>query len=206
MPKMWSKKNEWIFRMAKQRKRWNKKVDMGRRWNFDNFEFFWDGGGFWSSPEDCWMETGGKTTEEWNSKAFFLCKKCHHFSKSFLDFIKDNNKSKYSENKKKSQQINQLFPRYKNFNNDNNSISGNNMISISITSANQKIQNYKRTYKDTEVFCNIEKELYEVYPEFKELETFFIVGGNKIKRFKTLKENNISNGDIIVLIIFDEDN
>ena len=85
-------------------------------------------------------------------------------------------------------------------------LSGNNMISISITSANQKIQKYKRTNKDTELFCNVEKELYKVYQEFKEFITFFIVGGNKIKRFKTLKENNISNGDIIVLIIFDEDN
>ena len=128
--------------------------------------FFWQGEGFWSSPEDCWIKTGGKTTEEWNSKAFFLCKKCFHFSNSFLDFIKVSDKS---ENKKKDQQINKLVSRFNNF---NNSISRINKITISIVSLDQKIQNYKRTYKDTEIFCDIEKELYEVYPEFKDLETF----------------------------------
>ena len=41
---------------------------------FDNCEFFWNGGDFWSSPEDCWIKTGGKTSEEWNSRAFFYVK------------------------------------------------------------------------------------------------------------------------------------
>ena len=123
------------------------------------------------------MKTGGKTTKEWNSRIFFLSKKCHHFSKSLLNFIKDNDKSKYSENKKRANKsiISKIYK-----------------IIWSIFQLRVRIKK-----KDTEMFCNIEKELYEVYPEFKELETFFIVGDNKIKRLKTLKENNISNGDLL---------
>ncbi len=162
---------------------------------FEDSEFFWQGNGFWSSPEDCWIKTGGKTTEEWNS--MYLCKKCSYYSFTFLDFIK------VKENTKKVQRINKnkLFPK---FNNLKNSASENNKITISIISVNQKIQNYERTYEDTKIFCDVEKELYEEYPEFKDFETFFIVGGTKIKRFKTLKENNISNGDVIILNIFDD--
>ncbi len=43
--------------------------------------------------------------------------------------------------------------------------------------------------------------LYEKYPKYTDTENFFVVGGNKINRNKTLEENNIKNNDIITLII-----
>ena len=53
--------------------------------------------------------------------------------------------------------------------------------------------------KNTQLFNSLEILLYEKYPEYKEYENFFFAHGNKINKFKTLDENNISNGDIITL-------
>jgi len=114
-------------------------------------------------------------------------------------------------NIKKENHKSQLFSINTNINNntnnihENNLISKDNMISISFISDDQAIQNYNKTYKDTELFVNAEKELYENYPEYREIEPFFLVRGNKIKRFKTLKDNNIHNGDVIMLNSYNED-
>jgi len=43
--------------------------------------------------------------------------------------------------------------------------------------------------------------LYEKYPNYTETENFFVVGGKKINRSKSIEENNIKNNDIITLII-----
>ena len=72
-------------------------------------------------------------------------------------------------------------------------------------SVNQKIQNYIRAYKDTEIIARIEEELYNEYPEFKNKETYLMVKANKIMRFKTLKENNVKNGDIIQVHIYEDE-
>ena len=45
----------------------------------------------------------------------------------------------------------------------------------------------------------------ENYPEFRDLEPFFLVIGTIIKRFRTLKENQIHNGDVIMLSSYNED-
>ena len=50
-------------------------------------------------------------------------------------------------------------------------------------------------------FSKIEILLYEKYPKYIETENFFVVGGNKINKHKTLEQNNINNNDIITLII-----
>ena len=51
----------------------------------------------------------------------------------------------------------------------------------------------------------LEEELYNEYPEFKDKETYLMVRANKIQRFKTLRENNIKNGDVIQVHIYDDD-
>ena len=48
-----------------------------------------------------------------------------------------------------------------------------------------------------------EEQLYEDYPEYKDKETYFIKNGDKIKRFKSLDENNIKKNDVIMLYIYD---
>ena len=41
--------------------------------------------------------------------------------------------------------------------------------------------------------------LYEKYPKYIDLETFFIAHGNKISKHRSLKENKINNNDVITL-------
>jgi hypothetical protein len=105
----------------------------------------------------------------------------------------------------KNQEISQLYSRINSGNNGVKFMPGDNIISIGFMSVNQKIQNYNRAYKDTEIFARVEQELYDEYPEFKEKETYLMNKANKIKRFKTLKENNIRNGDVIQVHIYEDE-
>ena len=105
----------------------------------------------------------------------------------------------------KNQEINQLNSRINNNSSGMIFMPGDKIISIVFISGNQKIQYYNRAYKDTEIFSRVEEKLYNEYPEFKDKDTYLMVRGNKIKRFKTLKENNIKNGDVIQVHIYDEE-
>ena len=101
--------------------------------------------------------------------------------------------------------INNYF--YGDDNNDNginNIIPGEKVIGIEILSTDNKIQNYVRAYKDTELLVRVEEKLYSEFQEYKEKDTYFMLKGMRIKRFKTLKENNIKNGDVLLLNILDE--
>jgi hypothetical protein len=106
----------------------------------------------------------------------------------------------------KNQEIIQLNPRINNNSNGMIVMPGDKVIGIGFISVNKKIQNYIRAFKDTEIIARIEENLYNEYPEFKEKETYLMVRANKIKRFKTLKENNIRDGDVIQVHIYDEEN
>ena len=106
---------------------------------------------------------------------------------------------------KKNQEINQLNSRINNNSSGMIVMPGDKVIGIGFISVNQKIQNYIRAYKDTEIIARIEEELYNEYPEFKEKETYLMIRANKIKRFKTLKENDIRNGDVIQVHVYDEE-
>ena len=67
----------------------------------------------------------------------------------------------------------------------------------------QGISNYNLICKNTDLFVRLEERLYSDFPEFKEYETYFEVKTRRIKRFKTLKENNINTSDVINLFIID---
>jgi len=58
--------------------------------------------------------------------------------------------------------------------------------------------------KKTDNFSKLESMLYEKYPKYKETENFFLVGGNKINKSKTIEGNKIKNGDIIVVAVIDD--
>ena len=75
---------------------------------------------------------------------------------------------------------------------------GEKVISAMIISTDQKVM-YSIACKNTTPFVKIEEKLYEVYPEYKETENYFLFSGNKIKRFKTIGENKIKNGIPIML-------
>ena len=87
-----------------------------------------------------------------------------------------------------------LFREYNNFS------EGEKLISINFASFEQDID-YSIIIKNTEIFSKIEIMLYNKYPKYTETENYFLVGGNRINRHKTLEKNNIKNNDIITLYI-----
>ena len=85
----------------------------------------------------------------------------------------------------------------------NNIKPGEEIYSINFDSFDKKIRNCSITCKNTDIFVKIEEQLYEDYPEYKNKETYFLVNGQKIKRFKSLDENKIKKNDILMLFICD---
>ena len=76
------------------------------------------------------------------------------------------------------------------------------VLAISFVSmGNQDIGHYAVVCKNTDLFVRLEEKLYNDYPQFKNYETYFEVKTKRIKRFKTLDENKIKNGDIINVFI-----
>ena len=49
-------------------------------------------------------------------------------------------------------------------------------------------------------FAEVEEKLYQQYEEFRNTNNLLLFKGNKILRFKKIKENNIHNGDTIELV------
>ena len=91
-------------------------------------------------------------------------------------------------------------------NNDKNKItsikSGEEIIAIFFTSVNQEIHRHIPC-KNTDIFAKIEEKIYDEYPEYKNYNTYLTANGNIIKRFKTLKENEIKDGNTIIVNIYD---
>ena len=67
---------------------------------------------------------------------------------------------------------------------------------------NQDIGHHAVVCKNTDLFIRLEEKLYNEYPDFKNYETYFEVKTKRIKRFKTLDENKIKNGDVINVFIY----
>ena len=79
---------------------------------------------------------------------------------------------------------------------------GEKILAIQFISTDGKI-NFAIPCKNTDIFVKLEQQLYNEYPQYKEFNTYFTVGGNNIKRFKSLEENNIQNHDSIILNIYE---
>ena len=65
------------------------------------------------------------------------------------------------------------------------------------------IGHYNVICKNTDLFVRVEERLYNDFPQFKDYETFFNVKGKRIKRFKTIADNEIKNNDVINIFIND---
>ena len=57
--------------------------------------------------------------------------------------------------------------------------------------------------KNTDIFVKIEEQLYNEYPQYKEINAFFTVGGQIVKRFKSMGDNNIKSGVKIMLNVIE---
>ena len=81
---------------------------------------------------------------------------------------------------------------------------GERIIAVNFVSmGTNDIGHYSLICKNTELFVRLEERLYEDFPQFKNYETFFEVNTRRIKRFKTLDENNIKSKDLINIFIVD---
>ena len=52
---------------------------------------------------------------------------------------------------------------------------------------------------NTDIFSDIEDELYNNYPELKFRNNVFLCGGKVLERMKTLEENNVKDDDKILI-------
>ena len=71
---------------------------------------------------------------------------------------------------------------------------GEKIIAVNFVSLGfQDIGHYCLPCKKTDIFVRLEEKLNNSFPQLKEHDTYFMVNGRKIKRFKTLDENNIKS-------------
>ena len=101
------------------------------------------------------------------------------------------------ENQNKSRNNNTKLNRNITYINPGEKIKTINFVSIGVND----IGHYSLPCKNTDLFVTLEERLYNDFPQFKEYETFFMVKGKRIKRFKNLDENNIRNNDVVSIFI-----
>ena len=81
---------------------------------------------------------------------------------------------------------------------------GEKIISVNFVSHGfQDISNYSIPCKNTNLFIRLEEKLNNDFPQLKNHETFFVVNTRRIKRFKTLEENQIKCNDVISIFAID---
>ena len=150
-----------------------------------------------------------KYKEELNIFKEVLAKKISKFSHNlkketdkFIDskIIKEDNNNSIEDNddlqlNKKIDELKEKLSRY-----PFELSKGEKLISVIFTSFDNKIL-HSIICKNTEKFIQLEKELYNYYPEYSKSDNYFLVNGNRVDKFKTLDENKIKNSDNIILSI-----
>ena len=112
-------------------------------------------------------------------------------------------------NDKQKTELNELKTKINNTNlSKNDSLSvvnpGEKIIAIKFECPENNID-FPMACKNTDIISRLEEKLYDEYPEFKEFNTYLMVNGNLVKRFKTLDENGIKNGNSIIVNKYDND-
>ena len=79
---------------------------------------------------------------------------------------------------------------------------GEKIMAIHFISTDGKV-NLALPCKNTDIFVRLEEKLYNEYPEYKDVNTYFTVNGFVIKRFKSIQENKLKNRDKIILNIYE---
>ena len=126
-----------------------------------------------------------KNIDNLNEKLNLFDKKNNKFENEVLELIKD-----LREKEKEIKSLKSALPfEIK---------QGEKLMSIIFVSVDQKIH-HSFICKNTDIFINLEKSLYDIYPKFGECENYFLLNGNKINKYKSLESNNIKDSDIITL-------
>ena len=76
------------------------------------------------------------------------------------------------------------------------------LLIIHFKSIDQKVD-MPFTCQKSDIFVRIEEKLYNEYPQYKDLNTYFTVNGRRVKRFRNMEENQIRNNDKILLTIYE---
>ena len=77
--------------------------------------------------------------------------------------------------------------------------SGEKIITIKFYSKKPEIFNYPLPCKNTDLFVHIEERLNKDFPQLGDKHYYLVNGNIKIKRFKTIDENEIKNNDVITI-------
>ena len=80
---------------------------------------------------------------------------------------------------------------------------GEKLMTVIFQSSNEEI-NFAAICKSADKFNKNENQLYEYYPEYGEKENSFTFNGKKLSRYKSMKESNINNNDIIIFNVLDK--
>ena len=80
---------------------------------------------------------------------------------------------------------------------------GEKLITIKFISTDKTI-NFNTFAKKSDIFTKLEAILYENYPQYKESENYFLVNGKKVKKLKTIEDNEINDNDILTLGVIEE--
>ena len=72
------------------------------------------------------------------------------------------------------------------------------ILALNFISMDQKLH-FAVPCTKKDLFVDIEKKIYEKYPEYRETNNNFLVQGKKILKFKTIEENKLESGIPIVM-------
>ena len=118
-----------------------------------------------------------------------------------MNKLKEKNKELEKLIDRQKQEIDDYIFKLNNLSDNNKTISfkpGDKIISVLfMTQGNQDIVNY--SMPSTDLFVRLEERIYQDFPKYRNVETFFTVNTNRILRFKTLEQNKIKGNDIISL-------
>ena len=84
----------------------------------------------------------------------------------------------------------------------NNLINKSDMMCVHFSSSNGEI-NYSIPCVNSDIFEEIERKLYKEYPKYRETNNIFLYNGSSINRLKTIEENKIKSGELILLNVFE---
>ena len=73
------------------------------------------------------------------------------------------------------------------------------MAIVHFLSSDQKI-NYAISCVKSSVFAEIEEKLYQEFPKYRNTNNYFMDNAEPVLRFKTIEENKIGNGKVILFI------
>ena len=112
--------------------------------------------------------------------------------------LQDENKSLKNNLYLKENEINQLKLKIKNNNKKINLVNLDDIMVVNFQSNDPPI-NQGIKCLETDTFAEVEEKLYKIYDELRNTNNMFTTNGGPILRFKTLKENNIKDGDKVLL-------